>query len=171
MDSLNIVDLIESNPITKLTNTYNVKLLDKMKSGFTDFEQQLFIASFYCYLNYDKTKDFIIDMDNIWKWLGFGQKVKAEKLLEKNFVIDIDYKNLAFLPGKAVLDEDISITEESSISQNNKDLINKQVKQKKNGGQNLKKIMLNIKCFKLLCLNQRRIKTAQSGFILLVNDR
>jgi len=72
-----------------------------MKSGFTDFEQQLFIASFYCYLNYDKTKDFIIDMDNVWKWLGFGQKVKAEKLLEKNFVIDIDYKNLAFLPGKA----------------------------------------------------------------------
>ena len=48
MEQLNIVELIENNPMTKLTNTYNIKLLDKIKSRFTDFESQLFVSSFYC---------------------------------------------------------------------------------------------------------------------------
>jgi len=38
MEHLNIIELIESNPITKLTNTYNSKLLSKIKENFTDFE-------------------------------------------------------------------------------------------------------------------------------------
>ena len=53
----------------------------------------MFIASFYCYLNYNKT-DFVIDLDNIWPWIGFNQKVNAKRVLEKNFIIDIDYKNI-----------------------------------------------------------------------------
>jgi hypothetical protein len=77
MEELNIVELIERNPITRLTDTYNVKLLEKIKCIFTDFERQLFLTSFYCYLNYDKTKDFVVDLDNVWKWLGFTQKVSA----------------------------------------------------------------------------------------------
>ena len=32
---------------------------------------KIFVASFYCYLNYDKKKDFVVDFDNVWKWLGF----------------------------------------------------------------------------------------------------
>ena len=75
MEELNIVELIENNPITKLSQDYNVKLLTKIKEQFTDFEQQLFLSSFYCYLNYDPKKDFIIDLDNVWKWMGFSQKV------------------------------------------------------------------------------------------------
>ena len=47
MAELNIVELIENHPISKLTNTYNVKLLDKIKANFLDVEQQLFIGSFY----------------------------------------------------------------------------------------------------------------------------
>ena len=42
MEQLDIVKLIENNPITKLSNDYNVNLLTKIKSNFTDFEQQLF---------------------------------------------------------------------------------------------------------------------------------
>ena len=38
MEQLNIVELIESNPITKLTDTYNSKLLSKIKESFTGFE-------------------------------------------------------------------------------------------------------------------------------------
>ena len=84
MSELNIVDLIENNPITRLTNTYQNKLLTKIKDSFNDTEQQLFISSFYCYLNYNKT-DFIIDLDNIWQWLGFSTKQKTKELLEKEF--------------------------------------------------------------------------------------
>ena len=87
--SLNIVELIETNPITCLSNTYQNKLLNKIKEKFSDNEQQMFVASFYCYLNYHD--EFIIDLDNIWKWLGFNQKVKAKVLLENHFKINIDY--------------------------------------------------------------------------------
>ena len=135
MEQLNIVELIENNPITKLTNTYNIKLLDKIKSRFTDFESHLFVSSFYCYLNYDRTKDFVIDLDEVWKWLGFSSKQNAIKLLERFFMIDEDYFN--------------------SLN-----LENKQEKEQ-HGGQNIKKIMLNIRCFKSLCLKAQTKKASQ----------
>ena len=76
--SLNIVELIENNPITKLSHAYNSKLLTKIQNKFSDFEQQLFVSSFYCYLNCDPKNDFVIDLDDVWKWLGFSQKVRAK---------------------------------------------------------------------------------------------
>ena len=79
MQQLNIVELIEKNPIVKLSNAYNNKLLIKIKDNFTGFEQQLFVSSFYCYLNYNKNIDFVVDLDNVWNWLGFTLKENAEK--------------------------------------------------------------------------------------------
>ena len=125
MEQLDIVKLIENNPITKLSNHYNVKLLTKIKENFTDFEQQLFLSSFYCYLNCDPKNDFVIDLDNVWKWLDFCQKQRAKELLEKYFVIDKDYKCL--------------LTVESE-------------QKKSRGGHNIKKILLNINTFKKICL-------------------
>ena len=122
----NIVELIENNPITKLSNDYNIKLLVKIKEQFTEFEQQLFLSSFYCYFNYHPTNDYVIDLDNIWKWLGFTQKIKAKKLLEKYFVIDKDYK-------KSLCD----IAQQSIHTK---------------GGHNKEIFMLNIKTFKLFCI-------------------
>ena len=95
-NTLDIVNFIENNPITKLSNTYQNKLLTHIQQEFTEFEQQLFVTSFYCFLNYDPKNDFIIDLDNVWKWLGFSQKVKAKQLLERNFTIDTDYKLLLY---------------------------------------------------------------------------
>jgi len=86
--------LIEKNHITKLSQTYNGKLLTKIKNNFNESQQQLFVASFYCYFNYDQNNDFVIDLDNVWKWLGFTNKANAKRILEKNFVIDKDYKIL-----------------------------------------------------------------------------
>jgi hypothetical protein len=106
MQELNIVELIEKNPISRLSNVYNNRLLIKIKDNFTSFEQQLFVSSFYCYLNYDKNMDFVVDLDNVWKWLGFTQKIDSKRLLEKHFKLDIDYKNLAPQVGGAVLNND-----------------------------------------------------------------
>jgi len=39
---LDIVELIESNPITKLTGNYQSKLIEKVKNNFTNYEQQIF---------------------------------------------------------------------------------------------------------------------------------
>ena len=123
MSELNIVDLIEKNPITQLSQTYNNKLLYKIKEKFTNSQQQLFISSFYCCLNYHQTNDFIIDLNNIWRWLEFSQKIRAKELLEKNFISDINYKK-----------------------------IRKDENDKTHGGSNKEIIMLNIKTFKLFCL-------------------
>ena len=123
--SVDIVNLIETNPITKLNGNYQSKLIEKVKNHFSDYEQQMFVASFYCYLNYNKT-DFVIDLDNIWKWLGFSTKQKAKQLLEKNFIIDINYKTS----------------------------LNHQVKQSDDtrGGHNKETFMLNIETFKKYCM-------------------
>jgi hypothetical protein len=119
MQELNIVEFIEKNPISKLSKAYNNKLINKIKDNFTGFEQQLFVSSFYCYLNYDKNIDFVVDLDDIWKWLGFSTKQNSERVLEKNFKLDIDYKT-AYQFGTAV-------SEEFKLN-------------KQNGGQNIKKI-------------------------------
>lgn len=126
MESINITELIEKNPISKLSLTYNNKLLEKIKDNFTQNEHKLFITSFYCYLNYDNTKDFIINLDNIWIWLGFSQKVRAKELLIKNFIVDKDYKILTTQVGEQ--------------------------KKQGSGGHNKETIMLNIQTFKKLCL-------------------
>ena len=125
MSDIDIVELIENNPITSLSQNYNIKLLEKIQQEFSNFEQKLFISSFYCYLNYN-SDDFIIDLDNIWNWLGFGQKVNAKRMLLKNFIENKDYVKF----------------ENSSDEQ----------KKKNNGGHNKEIFMLNVTSFKKFCL-------------------
>ena len=95
--SIDIVNLIESNPITKLTGNYQSKLVEKVKNTFSNYEQQLFLSSFYCYLKYDSKNDYVIDIDidNVWKWLDFSQKDSAKRVIDKNFYINKDYKIFA----------------------------------------------------------------------------
>ncbi len=90
METLDFINLIEKNSITRLSKTYNNKLINRIKETFTTEEQKLFLSSFYCYLNYDKTA-FIIDFDNIWKWVGFTRKDSSKKILFKHFTENIDY--------------------------------------------------------------------------------
>jgi len=133
---LNIIDLIEKNPITRLSQEYNSRLLTKIQESFTGFEQQLFVSSFYCYLNYDKNMDFVVDLNNIWKWLGFQQKVNAVTVLEKHYKNDVDYKIISSL----------GTTQETP---------------KSHGGQNKQTITLTVRCFKSLCLKSQTKKASE----------
>jgi len=137
MSEFNIVELIEDHPISKLTSTYRVKLLDKIKENFSDADQQLFIGSFYCYLNYDTKRDYVVDLDDVWKWIGFSQKVRAHELLERHFIVDSDYQRINSQMGARVEE------------------------QKGRGGHNIKKIMMTIKCFKSLCLKAQTKKASE----------
>ena len=154
MQELNIVELIEKNPITKLSSEYNNKLLSKIKEKFSNFEQQLFVSSFYCYLNYDKNIDFVVDLDDVWKWLGFSTKQHINTALEKNFKLDTDYKILTPELSGVSLDKDNLLTQISK-----QDISIKKVKQI--GGRNIKKIFLTIKCFKSLCLKAQTKKASE----------
>ncbi len=118
--------MIENNPISKLSANYQNNLLTKIKAKFTETEQQLFVASFYGFLKYDSNTDFVIDLDDVWKWLDFSTKQKAKMLLETQFVKDTDYIILLNLPGKQ--SEHIR------------------------GGHNKEIFMLNVSTFKRFCL-------------------
>ena len=50
------------------------------------------MASFYTYLNYDTEKDFVVNLKDIFHWLGFARKDGIKKVLIKNFKQDIDYQ-------------------------------------------------------------------------------
>ena len=125
--SINIVKLIEENPNTKLSKSYQGKLINKLKDSFSTDEQQLFISSFYCYLNY-KSNDFVVDFDDIWKWLGFTRKDNAKTVLERHFIKDVNYQIKNIFPAIA------------------------------GKGRPSEKIMLNIKTFKKMCLKANTSK-------------
>ena len=122
---VDIVNLIESNPLTKLTGNYQSSMVDKMKENFNTYEQQMFLSSFYCYLNYNDA-DYVIDLDNVWEWMGFQQKYHAKHLLEKYFCNNNDYK--IFAPELAG------------------------AKKEGRGGHNKEVILMTIRTFKLMCL-------------------
>ena len=146
--TLNIVELIEKNPITRLSQQYNNLLIAKLQENFSTFEQQLFVASFYCYLNYDKNTDFVVDLDHVWKWLGFSQKAHVKPMVEANFKLDVDYKIVT----SSETDED-QLPHSPNKSGSDKP--------KKHGGHNKQTIKLTIRCFKLLCLKAQTKKAGE----------
>ena len=131
--SVDIVNLIESNPITKFSGDYNNKVIEKLKQNFTNYEQQMFLASFYCYLKYDSKSDFVIDLDNVWNWLGFTRKNDAKRVIERNFKLNSDYK----------IFKKTFATENTATKETTDD---------NRGGHNKEIIMLNINTFKKFCL-------------------
>ena len=138
--NLDIVSLINHNPVTKLTNEYQTTLMAKLTKYFTTDEHNLFLSSFFCYMNYDTEKDFVIDLDKIWKWLDFSRKDVAKRLLEKEFEINTDYKveNLApHLSGASFNIEN------------------------QHGGQNKENILMTIDTFKIFSLSAKTSKAKE----------
>lgn len=123
---IDIIQMIEKNPITRLSSEYQNKFINKIKANFNNKQQQLFVTSFYCYLNYNSNNEFVINFNDIWKWLGYSRKDPAKRLLENTFTKNIDYKILLH----------------QSVEQKND----------KRGGYNKENILLTINTFKKFCL-------------------
>lgn len=104
-------------------NASDDKLFKKLQSKFTEEEQQLFVQSFCMYLNHDQEAEYIVDLDDIWEWLGFARKENCKKVLEKHFQEGMHYKVLILHP------------QENSQR-----------------GRPNEQILMNIKTFKKLCL-------------------
>jgi phage anti-repressor protein len=124
--SLNFVALVETSPITRLNHEYNNKFINRIKETFTETQQHLFVSSLYCFLNYHPTDDYIINLDNVWQWLGFSQKDSAKRVIEKHFVLNKDYKILLHNLSEQKVDG--------------------------RGGHNKQNILLNVNTFKLFCI-------------------
>lgn len=131
-------------------------LIERAKKTFTTEQQLIFANNFYCYLKYNPIKDFVVDFDEIYQWLGFTTKGNAKRVLIKNYTENVDYKIIhtnsciAYHERKAVFYTDIV---------------------KQNGGQNKENILMNIKTFKELCMiaNTEKAKQVRTYYATLEN--
>jgi phage anti-repressor protein len=98
-------------------------MVDLLNDEFTEQEQQWYIANLYVYMNYHPTNDFPINLEHVFKMIGFANKGNAMKTIKSNFTLDEDYRILLFRTEKQV-----------------------------HGGHNKDDIMLNVDTFKNLCM-------------------
>ena len=59
-NKLDIVQLIDKNPIIRLTKNYQNKFIEKIRKNFTESQQHLFVSSFYTFLNHSKDESLRI---------------------------------------------------------------------------------------------------------------
>lgn len=133
-EPLDIVTMITKNPVIKLDSDSNSRLITKIEEKFKGEDKNMFLSSLYCFLNYHKTNDFVIDLDNVRNWIGFDRKDSAKRLLENNFTKDVDYIVKISFP-------------------------HERGKPKSNGGRPSEQILMNVQTFKKLCM---KAKTKQS---------
>jgi regulator of replication initiation timing len=131
-----IIALVKENPIINLSGSYESEMINKIKDNFNETEQQLFLSSFYCYLNNDPLKDFVIDLDDIWGWVGFSRKEHAKRLLKRSFSENKDYVIKKFLK-KAATTVGVAALGEKNLG---------------GAGKNKEYILLNIDTFKKFCI-------------------
>ena len=123
-----------------MDKSYQSRLINKIKDKFNTDEQKIFIGSFYSYLNYDSKKDFVIDLQKVWKWIGFSRIDPAKQVLTKHFKKDIDYKIM--IP---------------PISENKKGFPSSAGKPNK-GGRPTQQILMSVNTFKKLCMKSNTKK-------------
>ena len=87
-------------------------------------------------MNYHPTNDFPINLENVFKMIGFANKGNAMKTIKSNFIKDEDYKIVIFRTEKNLNAE--------KAGQHTRNL----------GGAGLNKemVMLNVDTFKNLCM-------------------
>lgn len=132
--SVNIVSLIEEHPVNFLSKPFENILVNKLVEKFSNEEQKLFVANFYAYLKFHVFDDYVVDLDDVWKWLGYSSKENAKRNFVKHFKEDVDYKT--------------SATTDT-------------VPKKGKGGHNSLKVLMNVNTFKLFCFKSNTDKASQ----------
>ena len=60
------------------------QLISLIKSSFNESDMELFELNYKIYTaNKNNLDDFIVDLDEVWKWIGFSTKGHAKTLLTK----------------------------------------------------------------------------------------
>jgi hypothetical protein len=97
--------------------------------NFTNEEQRLFVQSFQAYLQYGNDDSaFVIDLEDVWQWLGFARIDACKNVLFKNFEVDIHYIERCLLR---------QVMEQRSSNR---------------GGHNKMQTLMTVKTFKKLCM-------------------
>jgi T5orf172 domain len=82
---INVSNILNNNKIDD-------RLYELLEINMNTEDQKLFIKSFYLYLEHDNKEDiYVINLNDIYEWVGFSRKDNAKTLLIKNFKKDKDY--------------------------------------------------------------------------------
>jgi hypothetical protein len=119
------------------------KLIDKLKEHFDDEEQRLYVSNLFLYLNYHPINDFVVNLENVWKFIGFSNKANGKRLLKQHFTENKDYQKMLIRSDEQV----VNLKDGKNIG---------------GAGLNQETIMLNVNTFKKLCL---RANTSNSDKI------
>ena len=87
---IDLMELIENNSI-KVNGVYDNELLNVIQTELNEMQQKMFVAFSFCQFNYNKKIDYIIDIGNISKWLGFRQKKDVIDIIQENYRQNDDY--------------------------------------------------------------------------------
>ena len=121
-------------------------MIDLLNTEFN--EQQWYIANLYLYLNYDSTTDYPINLEHVYKMIGFANKGNAMKTIKSNFTLNEDYK-VVLLRMEQRKNAGGQNRNQQAAFPNGKAGSSKNL-----GGAGLNKedVVLNIDCFKSLCM-------------------
>lgn len=114
-EEFDIKTFIKNNPIDTLNENYNNKLIQKINKYYDEEHKQMFIMSFYQYLNY-KENDYVVKLDSTWEWLGYSRIEECKRKLIKYFKENEDYKI------KSYKEEFFSKEHSEAKKENNKNL-------------------------------------------------
>ena len=119
--SINFSELVKTSNTT-LSLDIQDRLVERLNTHFTEDEQKWYIANLYVYMNYHPTNDYPINLENVFKMIGFANKGNAKRTLENNFTKDEDYKIISIkknpekqllrtekLGGSGILQEDVML--------------------------------------------------------------
>lgn len=125
-----MADNTTNNRINLFSNTkIDDKLYELLEQKMNSEEQKLFVKSFYLYLEYGNDDNaFVIDLDDVWEWVGFTRKDNAKVVLKKHFIENIHYKCLL-----------LQVQEQKHHDDNR-------------GGHNKETIMMTVNTFKKFCM-------------------
>jgi len=130
--------LVTKNSLDKSLD-FRCKIVDELNNTFTEDEKRWYVGNLYMYLNYHPTDEFPIDLENVYKLIGFSNKGNAKSTLVNNFIENVDYK--------------ISLlrTQKRSHTKGSENLASAYAEASW-GGTNKETIMLNVDTFKNLCM-------------------
>jgi phage anti-repressor protein len=130
--TINFNDLVK-NSNTTLSLTLQTKMTLILNKEFTEEQQQWYIANLFMYMNYHPTNDYPINLEHVFKMIGFANKENAKRTLKNNFTLNEDYKKLLVRTDEQVP----NIKDGKNIG---------------GAGLNNETVMLNIDTFKNLCM-------------------
>ena len=136
-------------PYNNTQISYNIlqddELIKLIKEKFNDSDMEIFNLNFNIYLANENNKNgYIINLDDIYRWIGFEQKCHAKRLLINKFEINIHYE---------IINDHTKLLSRSGERDVNKG------KSAALAGENKEIILLTVECFKLLCFESQTDKS------------